>query len=312
MLVANIFRTNLCAMDTPNQFGSTVTHHPLSWRDWASSPRTVASEPQIVAGAIVQRWESSARRMKQPRLDHHYLVVHLGGDKRVTRAHGGRSIAADVRNCGFTTVEAGSEYSWRTEGPIAFGHVYIEPRWYAELIGEGFDRDPANIRLDEEVGGHDPLIGHLLAALVQSSAPDDVSVMEQQAALEAVLHRLFEHQAAVPQRDSRMLIPSTSVRRVSDYIAENLGEVITLDKLAQTAGYSRFHFARGFRAATGMPPYAFVIRKRIARACEMLAERDIPIGSIAAATGFASHAQFSSRFRQVTGLAPSAFRAVVI
>ncbi len=250
--------------------------------------------------------------MKQPPLDHHYLVVHLGGDKRVTRAHGERALSVDVRNRGFTTVEAGSAYSWRTDGPIAFGHVYLEPAWYAELIGEGFDRDPASVTLDEEVGGYDLLIGHLLTALVHATETDDVSLMQQQAALEAVLHRLFEHQASVPQRDSRMLITSTSVRRVSDYIATNLGEVITLDELAQTAGYSRFHFARGFRAATGMPPYAFVIRKRIARACEMLGERDIPIRSIAAATGFASHAQFSSRFRQITGLAPSAFRAVVL
>jgi AraC family transcriptional regulator len=103
------------------------THHPLSWRDWAESPKTVATQPRAIAGAIVQRWESSARRMKQPPLDHHYLVVHLGGDKRVTRAHGERALSVDVRNRGFTTVEAGSAYSWRTDGPIAFGHVYLEP-----------------------------------------------------------------------------------------------------------------------------------------------------------------------------------------
>lgn len=250
--------------------------------------------------------------MKQPPLDHHYLVVHLGGDKRVTRRHGGHSLTVDVRDRGFTTVEAGSTYSWRTEGPIAFGHVYLEPKWYAELIGEGFDRDPATVSLNEEVGTHDPLIGQLLAALVHAAATDDVSLMQQQSALEAVLYRLYEHQAAVPQRDARMLISSTSVRRVSDFIAANLDAVITLDDLAQVAGYSRFHFARGFRAATGMPPYAFVVRHRIAKSCEMLGERDIPISSIAAATGFASHAQFSSRFRQITGLAPSTFRAAVL
>ncbi len=299
-------------MHMPSQPLPSLTYHPLSWRDWAETPRTVASEPREVAGAIVQRWESTARRMKQPPLDHHYLVVHLGGDKRVTRSGKGHAFSADVRNRGFTTVEAGSEYSWRTEGPIAFGHVYLEPRWYAELIGEAFDRDPARVSLKEEVGTYDPLIGQLLAALVQASASDDVSLLEQQAALEAVLFRLFEHQAAVPQRDSRILISSTSVRRVSDHIAENLEAVITLDDLARIAGYSRFHFARGFRAATGMPPYAFVIRKRIAKACELLGERDLPIGSIATATGFATHAQFSSRFRQVTGLAPSTFREVLL
>lgn len=299
-------------MHSHGQQGISSTHHPLSWRDWAASPRTVATEPRAVAGAILQSWQSSARRMKQPPLDHHYLVVHLGGDKRVTRARAGRLFTVDVRSRGFSTIEAGNAYSWYTEGPIAFGHIYLEPQWYAELIGESFDCDPAKVRLAEEVGTYDPLIGHLLAALVQASASDTMSAMEEQAALEALLHRLFEHQEGVPQRGQRMLIKSSSVRRVSDYVAEHLETEITLDELARIAGYSRFHFARGFRAATGMPPYAFVIRRRIARACELLGERDIPIRSIAAATGFASHAQFSSRFRQITGLAPSAFRAVVL
>lgn len=250
--------------------------------------------------------------MKQPPLDHHYLVVHLGGDKRVTRTRAGRSFTVDVRNRGFSTIEAGNAYSWHTEGPIAFGHVYLEPRWYAQLIGERFDRDPANVRLEEEVGTYDPLIGQLLAALVRATATDAMSAMEQQAALEAMLYRLFEHQAGVPQREHRMLITSRSVRRVSDYVAEHLDAEITLDELARVAGYSRFHFARGFRAATGLPPYAFLIRKRVARACEMLGERDVPISSIASATGFATHAQFSSRFRQITGIAPSAFRKAIL
>jgi len=108
-----------------------------------------------------------------------------------------------------------------------------------------------------------------------------------------------------------MLITAASVRRVSEYVAAHLGRAMTLDELAKIAGYSRFHFARGFRAATGMPPYAYLIRQRIARACEMLAAGDMPVAAIAAATGFASHAQFSSRFRQITGLAPTAYREML-
>ncbi|MFO6445928.1 helix-turn-helix domain-containing protein [Erythrobacter sp. NE805] len=286
-------------------------HHPLSWRDWAASPRTRTTEPRAVGGAIVQRWESSARRMEQPPLDHHYIVVHLGGDKRVTRRHADRSLVRDVRNRGFSTIAAGSSYSWRTEGPIAFGHVYLEPEWYAQTIAEAFDRDPARIALDEEVGSFDPLIGQLLAALVQASGTSDVALMQQEAALDAVLMRLFERQSAAPHSLERMLITAASVRRVCDYIAAHLDSAMTLDELARIAGYSRFHFARGFRAATGMPPYAYLIRRRIARACELLAARDEPIAGIAAATGFASHAQFSSRFRQVTGLAPTAWREML-
>jgi AraC family transcriptional regulator len=290
---------------------ASTRHHPLTWRDWAASPRALSTEPRAIGGAIVQRWESSAPRMDQPPLDHHYLVVHLGGDKRVTRSHAGHTLVRDVRNQGFSTIEAGSTYSWHTQGPIAFGHVYLQPGWYAQTIGEAFERDPAQVGLHEEVGAFDPLIGQLLAALVQAGASDDAAIMQQEAALEAVLLRLFERQAAAPRPDDRMLITAASVRRVSEYIAAHLANAVTLDELARIAGYSRFHFARGFRAATGMPPYAYLIRQRIARACEMLGAGDMPIAAIAAATGFASHAQFSSRFRQITGVAPSAYREML-
>lgn len=285
--------------------------HPLAWRDWAATPRTRATQPRAIAGAIVQRWESSARRMEQPPLDHHYLVVHLGGDKQVTRTAGGRTLVREVRDRGFSAIEAGRAYSWHTLGPIAFGHIYLEPAWLARTMAESLDRDPSRVELKEEVGAYDPLIGQLLAALVHASAHDDVAMMQQEAALEAVLFRLFERQSAAPRPDDRMLITPASVRRVCDYIAAHLDRPLTLDTLAGVAGYSRFHFARGFRAATGMPPYAYLLRQRIARACEMLAGHDVPIAGIAAATGFATHAQFSSRFRQVTGLAPSAYREML-
>lgn len=298
-------------MHMPTFSGSPDWRHPLAWRDWAASPRTRASAPRAVAGAIVQRWESSARRMEQPPLDHHYLVVHMGGDKRVTRSGVSGMLVRDVRNLGFSTIAAGQSYSWRTEGPIAFGHVYLEPGWYARTIAESFDRDPARVELQEEVGAYDPLIGQLLAALVNASASEDVDMMQQESALEGVLFRLFARQSAAPSADERMLITAASVRRVCDYIAAHLHNPVTLDELAQVAGYSRFHFARGFRAATGMPPYAYLLRQRIALACELLANRDLPISGIAAATGFATHAQFSSRFRQVTGLAPSAYREML-
>lgn len=285
-----------------------LRHHPLSWRDWANSPRTLTTEPRTIGGAIIQRFEGSARQMDQPPLDHHYLVVHLGGDKRVTRTHAGRSLVRDVRDRSFSTIAAGSTYRWRTAGPIAFGHVYLEPGWFARTIGEAFDRDPAKIELTEEVGTFDPLIGQLLSALVRASGTDDVAMMQHEAALESLLLRLFERQSHGARLEERMLITMTSVRRVCDFIEANLDNALTLDELARVAGYSRFHFARGFRAATGMPPYAYLLHQRVARACEMLGERGVPIAAIAAATGFATHAQFSSRFRQMTGVPPTAFR----
>lgn len=285
--------------------------HPLSWRDWARPHRSYSSEPRQVGGAIIQRWERSSPRMNQPALDHHYIVVHLGGPKRVTRSRRTHKVVRDLAPLAMSTIEAGSSYRWATEGPVAFGHVYLKPEYFSRTIGEQFDCDPAKVRMAEQFGELDPLLGHLLHALVRAVEGDDISAMEQEAQLEVALHRLFERQAARSLPERRVLISPGSVARVKDYIGEHLHDQITLDDLAGLVGYSRFHFARGFKAATGMPPYAFILRARIALACRLLEENRLSVQAVGSKAGFASHPQFTSRFRQLTGLTPSGFRQIV-
>lgn len=285
--------------------------HPLDWRDWAKPARSISTAPRAIGGAIIQRWEKSARRMVQPPLEHHYLVVHLGGPKRITRRRGGEVLVRDVEDRALSAIEAGRSYDWMTEGPIAFGHIYLEPGYFSETIARQFDCDPAKVRLHESFGEFDPLLSRLLTALVRASESDDVALMEQECQLEAALHRLFERQSTTSAKDNRIVISPTSVARVKDYIGDNLSQPIALDDLAGLAGYSRFHFARGFRAATGLPPYAYILRARIALACRLLDEAQLPVNAVGDAAGFASHPQFASRFRQLTGISPSAYRRIM-
>lgn len=288
-----------------------LTLHPLCWRDWAKPSSSISSEPRAVGGAIIQRWERSSRRMNQPPLAHHYLVVHLGGDKRVTRSRRTQTIVRDVPAGAMSTIEAGSSYRWTTEGPVAFGHIYLEPGYFSQTIGEQFGIDPAKVTLAEDFGQFDPLLGQLLEALVRAVEDDDLSLMQQEAQLETALHRLFERQIGLFGKQAKLIISPSSVMRVKDFIGDNLRAQLTLDDLAELAGYSRFHFARGFKAATGMPPYAYILRARIALACRLLGEGQLPAHAVALASGFASHPQFASRFRQLTGVSPSAYRRIM-
>lgn len=287
------------------------TVHPFAWRDWANTPETISTAPRVLPGTIIQRWTGSASEMRQPPLDHHSIAVHLGGPKRVTRRGAMGSLVEDIKTYAFTTIEAGTNYHWSTEGPIAFAHVYLEPGFYANEIGTALDRDPATVRYHEQVGVFDPLISRLLVTVVSAAERDDVATMALETQIQTLVVRMCEKHMNLPSSDARLLLAPRAIARVRDYVAAHLNHPITLDDLAEQAGYSRYHFARGFRAATGMPPYAYIVRERIALACQLLGERDLPVAAVAAATGFASHAQFSSRFRQMTGLAPSAFRELL-
>jgi AraC family transcriptional regulator len=100
-----------------------------------------------------------------------------------------------------------------------------------------------------------------------------------------------------------------ALRRVIDYIESNLESPLPMSSLAEIAGLSQYRFAHNFRSATGMPPHQFVLRKRLARAKQMLRETRLSVLEIAYAVGCQSSSQFNALFKRDTGTIPSVYRA---
>jgi AraC family transcriptional regulator len=103
-------------------------------------------------------------------------------------------------------------------------------------------------------------------------------------------------------------LPKWRLMRVVTYIETNIGGRITLANLAATAGLSRMYFAKQFRATTGMRPHDFVLRKRIARAQQMLAATSDTLVDIALSVGFQTQAHFTTVFKKIAGNTPCQFR----
>jgi AraC-like DNA-binding protein len=78
--------------------------------------------------------------------------------------------------------------------------------------------------------------------------------------------------------------------------------------MAGEAGYSRFHFARAFRAAYGEPPRTYLTRRRIERAKTLLRTANLSVTEICLLVGFSSLGSFSARFRQLVGQSPTDYR----
>jgi AraC family transcriptional regulator len=72
---------------------------------------------------------------------------------------------------------------------------------------------------------------------------------------------------------------------------------------------SPYHFARLFTQATGQSPHQFIMRCRIDAAKKMLSESQRSIADIAAEVGYKNQSYFSTRFAQLAGMPPVAFRA---
>ena len=72
---------------------------------------------------------------------------------------------------------------------------------------------------------------------------------------------------------------------------------------------SPYHFARQFKAATGLPPHQYVIARRVERAKGLLqGGDDFSLAQVAARAGFADQSQFSHHFKRLVGATPGQFR----
>jgi len=103
-------------------------------------------------------------------------------------------------------------------------------------------------------------------------------------------------------------MPAYRLRRVTQYIEENLQRELRLAELSALVHMSPYHFARLFRRSTGVPPHRFLVRCRIDEARALLAARTAPIAEISRLVGFRTPNHFTTTFRRITGMTPSAYR----
>jgi AraC family transcriptional regulator len=104
-------------------------------------------------------------------------------------------------------------------------------------------------------------------------------------------------------------LPAYRLRRVAQYIHDNLQRELRLADLSAVVHMSPYHFARLFKRSTGVPPHQFLLRHRIDEARGLLAAQRVPIAEIARSVGFRTPSHFTTTFRRVTGVTPSAYRS---
>jgi AraC family transcriptional regulator len=103
-------------------------------------------------------------------------------------------------------------------------------------------------------------------------------------------------------------LPARMLTSIEEYIDLNLEKDLSVEELASRLGISPSYFARSFRSSVGLAPHAYVMRRRLLRALELLASTDLPLIDIALATGFADQSHFCRRFHQMTGMPPRTYR----
>ncbi|KQT04557.1 hypothetical protein ASG42_23175 [Rhizobium sp. Leaf391] len=201
-------------------------------------------------------------------------------------------------------------------GSLEMLHLYLPQNLFGNL--ECPDDSPVDSGLMYTGGFFDPLVQHIgLAIAEELQAEHSVGRIVLDSLALALAARMLQHYMHQnPKKLSGSFIDgkttgaldNSRLKRVLDFMYQNLGTDIALDELASVACLSVYHFARAFKLATGSSPLQYFTALRVARAKALLADRSITVEDVAFSTGFSSGTNFARAFKKSVGISPTQYR----
>ena len=98
------------------------------------------------------------------------------------------------------------------------------------------------------------------------------------------------------------------IARVRAFIDKNLHRTIHTQDLSAVARRSNAHFSRSFKLTFGEPPHAYVVKRRLEKACHLMVTSSVSLSEIALSAGFSDQAHLCKLFRQAFGQSPASWR----
>jgi AraC family transcriptional regulator len=246
-----------------------------------------------------------------PIITHHQLFLFRRPAKEVNIVYEGVNRHVPPPAGTISLVPAGSPAHWRWSGRVETLLIFLDPKRIAQVAAETFDLDPARLAAPSLDAVNLPELRTVMetvdAELTVSNAGGPL-VAESLANVLAV--HLIRHTLAPrrPERGRDGMLSRGRLRAVVEYIESHLDTSPTLAEIATVAHLSPCHFARQFKAATGLPPHQFVIARRVERAKELLqGGGDLSVSQVALRTGFVDQSHLSYHFKRLVGVTPSHF-----
>ncbi len=232
------------------------------------------------------------------------VVVTSGGTFRTAWRHRGRIHDGVPAMLAFQEPgEAHAEVRKR-EKRDAWRVLLFPPALIEEAAGElGLPASRIHWRAPLVVDPH--LHAHVLA--VHQALEGEATALERVERVTALLHDLVRDHAAVGTATPPPAASAAGVARARDLLHARWDDVVRLDELVAVSGMGRFQLMRAFHAAVGLPPHAYQLRLRIARAMALI-RSGVPLTQVALQTGFADQSHFTRRFADGVGISPARFR----
>ena len=244
--------------------------------------------------------------LQTPQDRHHVLYFHVGRSVEMTCRLDGRDRSGGVHRAGHLCVlPAGVTGQWTMEAPADSLVLRLSPALVKETA-QALRLKPARAKIAPALRVRDPHLEYIGWRLRTESAagyPYGRVFLDSLAAAIAgrLLQRSGQHPTGAPDVSRRQL-PKWRLRVVCDYIRANLERDLSLEELANIAGFSVSHFKPLFRYAVGLPVHRYVVECRVERARQLLLRGDRSMSDIALESGFCHQTHMARCLRRVLGI----------
>lgn len=280
----------------------------IEWRSNNESPylfRQVAQWP----GLRIHRARVRPGRMLEHTNTFHEVNVALNGTL-VTEKHSGagRRIITHGGRGNLCITPAGQAISASWEKTLDNLGFFFDPDLVAKTAVE--NHFMPNFEFIEIQRKDDDLIRNIgLTLLSEADSETPAGRLFSDSLIQTLtLHLLCNYSTAKPVPQMNGGLSGYKLRRVQEFINENLENDLSLNELAAVADLSQFHFARAFRKTVGQTPQQYLMQRRIEKAKDLLAKGDLPIVEVSLMTGFKNQSHFTTLFRKFTNLTPKSWR----
>jgi AraC family transcriptional regulator len=274
-------------------------------------PAPVASSRQRRwNGIVVERYRTDDVNVVA-RLPLALVTLHLGPPVALVQTRHKQVYRRRINRGDITVTPPGEPKEWRHRGHAEFAALWLAPALIKRIAAEASGIKPERVEILHNFGTRDSQIERIGLSLLSELEHEGFGarLYVESLANELAVHLLRRYSTAgVAARPSATMLPGYKLRRVTEYMNDNLGKDVTLSGIARTLGMSPYHFARVFKQTTGLAPHQYLMARRVARAKSLLRETDLSITEIAHRVGCTSQSHFSVLFHRATAITPRMFR----
>lgn len=238
----------------------------------------------------------------------HRVSLHFGTSVNTACRCDGRSLRRVQSQGDADVIPAGLDGEWEDDATCTILRLFVATDLVLEAAEAiGHDLDQVNLvpqfqLRDRRIEN----IGWTLKEELDAESGSDPLFAESLARALAV--RLVHNAGWSPTESftRRQVLSPRQLRRLQEFVDQNLNTSLTLTEMARVVGISVSHLSTLFRQTTGTSLHQYVIHQRVERAKGFLLEGQISISDVALEVGFANQSHLSRSMRRVLGVSPGA------